>query len=137
MGAQDCIPEDYRAAGVLFFTRRVECGKIAQVLLGVENRKVKLKDIGEDLAGSAPRHVLLFPQGKREAWDKDFVSTARREFEEETGDPTGLATRLEAPVLEHRIWYEPAKMAVVLCEVSAQDVKSAAQLDARPRKGRS
>ena len=34
--------------------------------------------------------MLVFPQGKREPCDSNFVATAKREFVEETSDRTPL-----------------------------------------------
>merc|ERR1712183_568473 len=71
------IPADYKAAGVIFYTRVAssEGGWVAKILLGVEKRKVQLSDLGEG-PGTDRREVLLFPQGKREKEDVDFVATA-------------------------------------------------------------
>eukprot|EP00434_Breviolum_minutum_P004991 symbB.v1.2.004404.t1/scaffold247.1/size253962/4 len=111
------IPEDYRAAGVIFYT--LEKQEPCKVLLAVEERRVSLKELGLG-SGSGQRRVLLFPQGKREPEDEaDFISTARREFIEETGDPTNLARHLEGDL--DRTWYMAAKMAVVFCEVPSDE----------------
>lgn len=123
------VPEDYRAAGVVFFTRAVESGAVSQVLLGVEERKVSRKDLGLG-AGSVRLPVLVFPQGKRERCDQGFVDTARREFLEETGeDAAGLCERLAALAAEGPpvIWYAPAKMAVVFCEVPSDSAAVSGQ----------
>lgn len=125
---QSEVPASYRAAGVLFYTRS-SAGDVSHVLLGVEERKVPLRDLGQG-SGSAKRKVLLFPQGKREPYDRGFVDTARREYVEETADPFGVAERLEAAVssttpLLPSTWYADAKMAVVFCEVPASCVLAA------------
>lgn len=114
------VPPDYRAAGVIFYTRD-STGDISHVLLGVEERKVPLRELGQG-SGSAKRRVLLFPQGKREPSDRGFIDTARREYVEETDDPARLAWHLEdaisgkTPPLPST-WWADAKMAVVFCEV--------------------
>lgn len=122
---RDDVPADYRAAGVIFFRRGVG-GAVSKVLLGVEERRVRLKELcGGSPRGSAQRQVLLFPQGKREDIDADFVDTARREFVEETADPWGLSgLLLTAGVLGPQraqlpiVWFEGAKMAVIFCDVT-------------------
>eukprot|EP00929_Paragymnodinium_shiwhaense_P003548 TRINITY_DN104111_c0_g1_i1.p1 TRINITY_DN104111_c0_g1~~TRINITY_DN104111_c0_g1_i1.p1 ORF type:complete len:376 (+),score=63.92 TRINITY_DN104111_c0_g1_i1:63-1190(+) len=132
--AGEPIPEDYKAAGVIFFTRDPDNKEVSSLLLGIEERKVPLRDLGEG-SGSAKRSVLLFPQGKRETYDKGYLDTARREFVEETDDPTGLASYLEkllkagkewwresSPVLPRPTWFQAAKLAVVYCEVEAPEM---------------
>jgi len=113
------VPEEFRASGVLFFTRDV-AGSVAQVLLAVEERKVSLRELGHG-SGSARRQVLVFPQGKREPEDGNAVATALREYVEETADPGGLAVHLQAAASGaaslSTSWFPSAKMAVVFCEV--------------------
>lgn len=114
----DDVPADYKAAGVIFYTLDA-MGMVSSVLLGVEERKVQLKDLGDSAGGSAKLRVLLFPQGKRENEDTGYVDTARREFEEETADPTGLMSWLTGDE-ECRCavaWNPSAKMAVIFREV--------------------
>jgi len=143
------IPQEYKAAGVLFFTREKSsissqvsrllpgadgaASQVSRVLLGVEERKVSLRELGSG-SGTAKRRVLLFPQGKVEKCDRaSFVETARREFIEETGDPGGvLAEHLKewdsrSDKQLPPSWFAFAKMAVVFCEVPEQHaVESAA-----------
>lgn len=111
----DRVPADYKAAGVIFYTLDA-LGEVSRVLLGIEERKVK-----EPGSVSKMSPVLLFPQGKREEVDKaSFIDTARREFIEETGDPTALAPYLTGDPQEGGsgvAWYQSAKMAVVFREV--------------------
>lgn len=119
------VPGDYRAAGVIFFTRDV-AGDVAHVLLGVEERKVSLRELGVG-SGTAKKHVLLFPQGKRELSDRGFVDTARREFVEETADLAGLADHLETAAAGDAppppaVWFVQAKMAVLFCEVPGSSI---------------
>lgn len=121
------VPEDYRAAGVIFYTND-ELSGVGCVLLGIEERKVPLRELGLG-SGSARKKVLLFPQGKREAEDANFIDTASREFREETGDATDFADHMQAGCITAS-WYPAAKMAVVFCEVpaSAAPMPQAAQV---------
>ncbi|CAK9097330.1 unnamed protein product [Durusdinium trenchii] len=112
------IPEDFRAAGVIFYTMNAQ--ELGKLLLAVEERRVPLRELGLG-SGSAQKRVLLFPQGKREPEDEDYVATARREFVEETADFGDLARHLKGPL--EAIWYIAAKMAVVFCEVPASVVE--------------
>lgn len=120
------IPEEYKAAGVIFFTRDTQTTDVQYILMGVEERKVQLRDLGRG-SGTGLRNVLLFPQGKRETYDKGFLDTARREFLEETDDPSGLASYLDEVERTQEwskkpSWYPPAKLAVVYSEVPRQEV---------------
>ncbi|CAE7853646.1 hypothetical protein AK812_SmicGene40137 [Symbiodinium microadriaticum] len=130
------VPEDYRAAGVIFYTVD-ELQNVGQMLLAVEDRKVSLRELGVG-SGSGQKRVLLFPQGKREQEDAGFVATARREFIEETGDPTSLSGYLEGNALS--TWFPAAKMGVVFCEVPASAAEPfsqrapAPQPEPRPRR---
>jgi len=114
------IPKDYRAAGVIFFVRGLD-GDVAHVLLGLEERKVSLKEHHAG-KGTGWRRLLLFPQGKREPTDRNFVDTAMREFVEETADAAGLSQLLEPAASGEKepppsAWFQQAKMAVTFCEV--------------------
>jgi len=113
------IPADFRASGVLFFTRDAT-GSVAQVLLAIEERKVSLKELGQG-SGSARRQVVVFPQGKREPADGNAVATALREYVEETADAGSLAVQLQAAATGSASvpmsWFPSAKMAVAFCEV--------------------
>lgn len=111
---KSAVPTGFRAAGVIFYTRTAT-GAVDKLLMGVECRKVNLKELGIG-QGAGQRHVLLFPQGKREAEDLGYYQTASREFLEETGDPDGLLQYLK-PSISPAFWWEPAKMAVIFCEV--------------------
>ncbi|CAK9097324.1 unnamed protein product [Durusdinium trenchii] len=129
------IPEDFRAAGVIFYTMNAQ--ELGKLLLAVEERRVPLRELGLG-SGSAQKRVLLFPQGKREPEDEDYVATARREFVEETADFGDLARHLKGPL--EAIWYIAAKMAVVFCEVPASVVEESEEAAApakpapRPRR---
>mmetsp|Transcript_8051 Transcript_8051/g.18820 ORF Transcript_8051/g.18820 Transcript_8051/m.18820 type:complete len:264 (+) Transcript_8051:50-841(+) len=120
------IPADYRAAGVIFFTS-AEDGEISQLLLGVEERKVRLRELGRGAGGTRNMPVLIFPQGKREAWDSNFVATAQREFLEETGH-SAVAAELDSFVEAAEsstkdlpaTYFEYAKMGVIFCEVPSK-----------------
>ncbi|CAL1137883.1 unnamed protein product, partial [Cladocopium goreaui] len=112
------IPEDYRAAGVIFYTLD-RAKQLCKLLLAVEERRVSFRELGVG-SGSGQKRVLLFPQGKREPEDEgDYLATARREFIEETGDPSNLARHLKGEL--GRTWYVAAKMAVVFCEVPSEE----------------
>eukprot|EP00930_Biecheleria_cincta_P044426 TRINITY_DN30543_c0_g1_i2.p1 TRINITY_DN30543_c0_g1~~TRINITY_DN30543_c0_g1_i2.p1 ORF type:complete len:287 (+),score=40.92 TRINITY_DN30543_c0_g1_i2:44-904(+) len=126
------VPEDYRAAGVVFYTNDKLSG-VGYVLLGIEERMVPLRELGLG-SGSAPRKVLVFLQGKREPEDANFIDTARREFMKETGDAMGLADHMQAGCTTAS-WYPAARMVVVFCEVPASDVvrpQAAQVLPSRP-----
>mmetsp|Transcript_26107 Transcript_26107/g.56614 ORF Transcript_26107/g.56614 Transcript_26107/m.56614 type:complete len:510 (-) Transcript_26107:162-1691(-) len=116
---QEDKSRSYTAAGVIFFTRDAE-GKVTNLLLGVEDRKVKFKDMGEDKPGQSTMKVVLFPQGKVQKRDADFVATAKRELLEETGEDL-LVKRMDqylpgcSEVPAH--FLENAKMMVVFIQV--------------------
>eukprot|EP00928_Gymnodinium_smaydae_P071748 TRINITY_DN55247_c0_g1_i1.p1 TRINITY_DN55247_c0_g1~~TRINITY_DN55247_c0_g1_i1.p1 ORF type:complete len:1059 (-),score=278.06 TRINITY_DN55247_c0_g1_i1:217-3393(-) len=121
VGERPGIPEAYKAAGLIFFTRD-EMGAPARVLLGIEERKIAPHTFGIG-SGRGKKAVIVFPQGKREDDDDGYVKTAYREFNEETGDPTGLGKFLIGNVEEFvpkPAYFEEAKMAVVFCEVPAE-----------------
>jgi len=114
------VSKDYRAAGVLFYICDAS-GEVSHILLGVERRKVPLRDMNAG-SGTAQRQVLLFPQGKVERVDKNCFDTAMREWIEETEDPAGLASLLQrsADGVGQPLpvdYYENAKMAITFCQV--------------------
>ncbi|CAJ1352896.1 unnamed protein product [Effrenium voratum] len=95
-GAAPCaVPEDaYRSAAVVFFTRSEE-GKVAKVLVALEERKVSASFVG-DGTGKVNQLLVVFPMGRKEKKDKnDAVETAKREYIEETLDYGSLARYLD------------------------------------------
>jgi len=138
----------YSASSVVFFTRDAE-GKVAKVLMAVEERKVQASYIGLKQQGKVVKKMVLFPMGRRERKDKgDTVETAKREYVEETGDFGGLSKYLDfadfsgAPPDEQllqeqsgggRFWtgranmavfFTPASMINLFCEVPAETADS-------------
>merc|ERR550514_1861463 len=125
----------YRAAGVVFFT--AVDGKVGDVLLSVEQRKLSGRSIGQS-TGKTNADVLVFPQGRREKKDHgDPVETAMREYHEETRDFGGLSQYLlrlydeEAPDAttagSFLCYFAPAKMVLVFCEVPVEAYKKSLQ----------
>jgi len=65
--------------------------------------------------------MLVFPQGKHEDEDDDHLATAKREFIEETADPSDLSRFLKDTDDTLAVWYKEAKMAVCFCEVPVEE----------------
>merc|ERR1712159_179360 len=71
-------------------------GKVAQVLVALEERKVQAKMLGLDQKGKVDQQMVVLPMGRREKKDKsDCVETVKREYIEETTNYGGLAKYLD------------------------------------------
>ncbi|CAK9024928.1 Uncharacterized protein SCF082_LOCUS16844 [Durusdinium trenchii] len=138
----------YKAAAVVFFSRHDD-GRVAQVLVALEERKVAASFLGLEEKGKVNQLLVVFPMGRKEKKDKnDAVETAKREYIEETLDFGALARFLDfadfdggGDVLANRIapgqkvpmtwsgadnmalYFPPARMTVLFCEVPPGEVQ--------------
>lgn len=144
----------YKAAGVIFFTQ--ENGRVRDVLLALEERKVSAKLLGvepkagTESTGKVSADVVVFPQGRREKKDEgDPVETAMREYHEETGNFGALTEHLlrfygdealaaqAGPGRSFLMYFGLARMVVVFCEVPLdayeRSLRPLTRADLRPK----
>lgn len=151
-GPKQNAEEAYRAAAVVFFTRH-EDGSVDKVLVALEERKVSAGFLGLEEKGKVNKLLVVFPMGRKEKKDKnDAVETAKREYIEETLDFGALARFLDfadfeggGDVTANRIapgakvpmtwsgadnmalYFPPAAMTVLFCEVPPGEVHEPGQ----------